>query len=153
MKNSFYFLVCTVIGTMLFTACLNDDDNSATAESDYYGICSSVNFTDSADTVFEAQIYAALASSTVKLIGSNSQMHFEAEVETNSPSWAMQLCNQKAVKAYVQRLDGVTRYDVVSQMIQDSIPVSKDSLDGFTINLDLYNAYGKLDTAFVKIFE
>lgn len=143
MKKIFLGIACC-FAAVIFNSCLDDDGNSATAEKDYGATYDSIVFSDPTDTVFYDALDSALKS--MKIISSLSNyiiVSEKAEVNINSTSYAVALCDEMAVRDYRKKIDSLTRTDLIETAKKLNLPIKNnlpfDSLDHFSTKFGVFD--------------
>lgn len=133
--------VCAVaVSTMIFGACSVDTNDDSYATVSYWGVCDSIVFADTCDTVFGKYIYDVVASKNVPLTGDSSIFQESGHSTVSSDqNAAILVCNLQAVKTYDNMLMTATSSHIRSELtkfVGDTLDV--DSLDAFKIYYSLY---------------
>lgn len=147
MRKILYLACALVVSGVLTTSCLDNTDNSSKITANYYGLLGSIQFSDSADTVFSVYIDSALTSmGKIRTVWSES-----AEVDyTVSQSYVLGMANEKASKTFQNTLNTITLSSVKNEIFKcfsDSMTAkgytnaSAIPLDGFTASFPLYSLY------------
>lgn len=139
MKNLLW-IAAAALGTAIgMSACSVDTDSDAEAQVPYIGICDSIVFEDSNDTVFAGCISSLLESKELGLSGDNSRFMETATSNDRYIENAIYKCNQQAIKNYDDRLKqmyGERFRAILDETYGDSI--SFEELNRFTCYYSLY---------------
>lgn len=139
MKKLFYF-VALLLGGLCVGCSLDNDDSHCSAEVNYFALCDSMVFADSADVVFAGAIDSSLQKIGV-LSGKNVNILFTKYAEVKSPyvEDAFKACAAMADTAYRSMLEPVSKEKILMQMVVSDIktPLPLDSLDDFNVHYNL----------------
>lgn len=146
MKNLFWIVTFTLV-IVTVASCSMETDNEANATISYSGVCDSVVFADTADTVYGKYITAVIASKAVALIGDSSSFQESATSTDGFLQNAVSLCSQKAMTTYSNKINGITSTSIRQYMqIAYGDTVSFDNLDDFTLHCSLYGFLSNTST-------
>lgn len=149
MKKLLFLSALLIVGSLLTTACMDDDDGHTDVECQYGGSLGSLqDFEDSEDsTLFYALIGEAFEE--LDVIGSGSIFTVDTTVSISSETYAYYVTNYMANAIYEKMLAQLTLSKVKSAIFSlhsDSfanegyLSANVIPLEGFTATFELYSA-------------
>ena len=142
MKKILFFVACC-FAVLTFDSCLDSDGNSASAERDYGATYDSIVFADVADTVFYDALDSALKTmNIISAPGKVIVISEKVEIDYNSTSIAIEICNGQAVDHYRKKVDSLSRAQLIQTAKNLNLPIQGnmpfDSLGQFSTNFKLF---------------
>lgn len=143
MKKIVFIIAAMMLTSLCVTSCLEDAKSSF--DGNYYGACTSINYTDSADTVWQKNIIEALNKQTI------FSQYFKCDTTVSSSAISpIILCNSKAVSIYLAAMKKLNLKDIktaifnahADSLIKIGYPVSDSiTLKPFYIGAGLVSTY------------
>lgn len=138
-------IITIIVLALIVSSCAKDENSKA--KMDYYGLLSSVEFTDETD---EERMYLIVeALNKLKLTDTSSIFREEATSDGSDILSAIIACNSKAVKTYRARIGDVD-HDIINTTIYEAHTDSFNNIginspsdlpfSSFTVNLELHSA-------------
>lgn len=140
-------LLAVILSVCCLSSCLDDKGNKAEATCQYYGVCQSIVYKDSADTVMQTLIIQSLYN--LGLIGDKSIFKETVSLDFSSLAVAYAICDQQANETYTKKLNLFDRKELKNDIFahhsdslaHEGFPTAESlPIDSLTFKLELYNA-------------